>query len=63
MKNSQYGAHYSRKPITYLNRIIFPWVLKTLDMKVTKRYGDESFKFNDVRQATHPHQIHFEFLS
>ena len=64
LKNSQYGAHYSTAYNIFKANPFFGVGIKNFRYESNKKeYGDESFKFNDVRQATHPHQIHFEFLS
>ena len=64
LKNSQYGAHYSTAYKIFKAHPFFGVGIKNFRFESKKKvYGDDSYKHNEGRQATHPHQTHFEFLS
>ena len=61
---TQYGAHYDTAIKIFYNYPIFGSGLKTYRYESSKliyKSGDDSV--DDKRWATHPHQVHFEFLS
>ena len=63
-KNSQYGAHYSTALKIFKDNIFFGVGIKNFRIESKKDdYKDTSFSKTNLRQATHPHQIHFELLS
>ena len=62
--NSQYGAHYDTAKQIFKNNIFFGVGLKNYRNESTKAiYENKKFLETDSRWATHPHQIHWEFLS
>jgi hypothetical protein len=62
--NSQYGAHYDTANQIFKNNIIFGVGLKNYRNESEKStYENKKFSETDSRWATHPHQIHWEFLS
>ena len=64
LKESQYGAHYDTAIKIFYEYPIFGVGIKNFRYESSKdKYKNKSFKYNHVRQATHPHQIHLEFLS
>ena len=64
MYNSQYGAHYDTAKQIFKNNIFFGVGLKNYRNESAKAiYENKKFLETDSRWATHPHQIHWEFLS
>ena len=64
MKKSQYGAHRDAAIQILKENLIFGVGVKNFRHESgKKKYENKEFKKTDVRQATHPHQIHYEFLS
>jgi hypothetical protein len=62
--NSQYGAHYDVAKKIFKNNIFFGIGLKNFRNESQKSiYENKEFYETDGRWATHPHQIHWEFLS
>ena len=64
LKESQYGAHQNAAYKIFKNNLFFGVGLKNF-REESKRviYKNDEFKKTDIRQATHPHQIHLELLS
>ena len=63
-KESQYGAHQNVAYRIFKNNLLFGVGLKNFREESKKGiYENDKFKQTDVRQATHPHQIHLELLS
>tara|TARA_B100000795_G_scaffold268201_1_gene254700 strand:- start:1229 stop:2485 length:1257 start_codon:yes stop_codon:yes gene_type:complete len=64
LQYSHYGAHYDTAIKIFKNNPIFGVGLKNYRHESGKaKYINEKYIFNNTRQSTHPHQIHFEFLS
>jgi O-antigen ligase len=62
--NSVYGAHYNvAKEIFKDNKIFGAGIKNFRTESYDKKYDDLDHKLNDRRANTHPHQIHYEFLS
>lgn len=62
--NSHYGAHYDAAKQIFKNNILFGVGLKNYRNESAKSiYENKDFLETDSRWATHPHQIHWEFLS
>lgn len=63
-KFTTYGAHYSTAIKIFKNYPYFGVGLKNYRIESGKsEYKDPDYIFNVERKTTHPHQIHFEFLS
>jgi len=64
LKKMPYGAHYDTA-FKIFNENKFSGVgLKNFRIESgNKKYRNSEFIFTDKRQNTHPHQLHFEFLS
>ena len=63
-KESQYGAHQNVAYRIFKNNLFFGVGLKNFREESKKGiYKNDKFKQTDVRQATHPHQLHLELLS
>ena len=63
-KNSQYGAHHYTAVKVFYEFPIFGVGIKNFRYESSKpKYEDLKFENTNARQATHPHQIHLEFLS
>ena len=63
-KESQYGAHQNVAYRIFKNNLFFGVGLKNFREESKKGiYKNDKYKQTDVRQATHPHQIHLELLS
>ena len=63
-ENSVYGAHYNVAFEIFKDNKIFGVGIKNFRTEsYSKKYNNLDHKFNDRRANTHPHQIHFEFLS
>jgi O-antigen ligase len=64
VQNSQYGAHYETAKKIFKNNILFGVGLKNYRNESGKEiYEDNNFLQTKARWATHPHQLHWEFLS
>ena len=63
IQNSQYGAHYETAKKIFKNNILFGVGLKNYRNESGKEiYNDNNFLQTNARWATHPHQLHWEFL-
>ena len=64
LKNSPYGAHYDTAIKIFQKNKIFGVGIKNFrNESPNKDYENKEFVFYEFRSSTHPHQIHFEFLS
>ena len=64
LKHTHYGAHYDTAIKIFRNNIIFGIGLKNFRHESgKKKYINNEYQYNAMRQTTHPHQIHFELLS
>jgi O-antigen ligase len=64
LQYSHYGAHYDTAIKIFYNNPVFGVGLKNYRYESGKdKYINKEFIFTHTRQSTHPHQIHFEFLS
>ena len=64
IKNSQYGAHYNAAYKIFLAHPYFGIGIKNFRKESGKdKYKNDEYKWTHKRMTTHPHQIHFEFLS
>ena len=64
LKNSQYGAHYNVANEIFKENPFFGVGIKNFRIESMKdKYNNLDHPKNDLRAATHPHQIHYEFLS
>ena len=64
LKNSQYGAHYNVAYEIFKRNPVFGIGIKNFRIESFKKdYNNLEHSRNDIRGATHPHQIHYEFLS
>ena len=64
LKNSPYGAHYDVAIKIFQKNKIFGVGIKNFrNESHNKDYENKEFVFYEFRSSTHPHQIHFEFLS
>ena len=62
--NSIYGAHYNVAKEIFKDNIIFGAGIKNFRIEsYDKKYEDLNHNQNERRANTHPHQIHYEFLS
>ena len=62
--NSIYGAHYNVAKEIFKDNKIFGAGIKNFRIEsYDKKYEDLNHNQNDKRANTHPHQIHYEFLS
>ena len=63
-KNSQYGAHQRAAIKIFYEHPLFGVGIKNFRHEsVKEKYKDDKYEGTNYRQATHPHQIHLEFLS
>ena len=63
-RNSQYGAHYDTAIQIFYKYPLFGVGIKNFRFESGKDiYINDDFEKNNSRQATHPHQVHLEFLS
>ena len=63
-KGSHYGAHQNTAYNIFKNYPIFGVGLKNFRFEANKdKYFNKEYEHSLVRSATHPHQIHLEFLS
>ena len=64
LNNSQYGAHYNVAKEIFKDNLFFGVGIKNFRVESAKdKYDNLNHPLNIVRSATHPHQIHYEFLS
>ena len=64
IKWSKYGAHYNAAYKIFLENPYFGVGIKHFrNESIKEKYRNEEYKWTDERNTTHPHQIHFEFLS
>ena len=64
MKDSMYGTHYNTAYKIFKENFYFGIGVKNFRNEVRKeKYLDNEFKFSEKRVTTHPHQVHYEFLS
>ena len=64
LDSSQYGAHYKVATEIFKENPIFGVGIKNFRVEsFKKKYDDLDHPFNEQRGNTHPHQIHYEFLS
>ena len=64
IKWTKYGAHYNAAYKIFLENPYFGIGIKHFrNESVKEKYKNEEYKWTDERNTTHPHQIHFEFLS
>ena len=63
INQTQYGAHYNTAIKIFKNYPYFGVGLKNFRNESPKDKYIDSSLYNDVRVATHPHQLHLEFLS
>ena len=63
LKNSQYGAHYNVANEIFKDNPFFGIGIKNFRIESAKNKYNIDHIFNDARAATHPHQLHYEFLS
>ena len=64
MKKSQYGAHRIAAYKMFEENMYFGVGIKNFRHEVKKdKYEDNRYQFTNQRLATHPHQVHHEFLS
>jgi hypothetical protein len=64
LKETQYGAHRNASVKIFRENLYFGVGIKNFRKEVSKqKYENREYKMTDMRQSTHPHQIHHEFLS
>ena len=64
IKWTKYGAHYNAAYKIFLEHPYFGVGIKHFrNESIKEKYRNEEYKWTDERNTTHPHQIHFEFLS
>ena len=64
IKWTKYGAHYNAAYKIFLENPYFGVGIKHFrNESIKEKYRNEEYKWTDERNTTHPHQIHFEFLS
>ena len=64
LKNSQYGAHYNVANEIFKDNPFFGIGIKNFRIESAKnKYNNLDHISNNTRAATHPHQLHYEFLS
>ena len=64
MKESQYGAHRIASYQIFKDNFYFGVGIKNFRNEVGKnKYENKDYVKTDFRVATHPHQVHHEFLS
>ena len=64
LDNSQYGAQYNVAKEIFKDNLIFGAGIKNFRVEnYNKKYEKLDHKKNHLRIATHPHQVHYEFLS
>ncbi len=64
LKGSQYGAHRNASVKILKENLYFGVGIKNFRYEVSKKkYENKEYEKTNMRQSTHPHQIHHEFLS
>ena len=64
LMESQYGAHRNASVKILKENLYFGVGIKNFRYEVSKKkYENKEYKETNMRQSTHPHQIHHEFLS
>ena len=64
LKETQYGAHRNASVKILKDNLYFGVGIKNFRNEVLKqKYENREYKMTNLRQSTHPHQIHHEFLS
>ena len=64
LKETNYGAHRNASVKILRENLYFGVGIKNFRNEASKqKYENREYKKTDFRQATHPHQIHHEFLS
>ena len=64
LDNSIYGAHFSVATEIFKDNPVFGVGIKNFRVEsFKKKYDNIDHKLNHLRGNTHPHQIHYEFLS
>ena len=64
LKETQYGAHRNASIKILKENLYFGVGIKNFRNESSKqKYENEKYKMTHLRQSTHPHQIHHEFLS
>jgi O-antigen ligase len=63
IKNTHYGAHFDTAINIFKQKPIFGIGLKNYRNESGKEIYINDLPFNFLRWSTHPHQLHFEFLS
>ena len=64
LKETQYGAHRNASVKILKDNLYFGVGIKNFRHEVSKKkYENKEYKMTNMRQSTHPHQIHHEFLS
>ncbi len=64
LNTSQYGAHYNVASEIFKRNPVFGVGIKNFRIESFKEeYNNLEHSLNNIRGATHPHQIHYEFLS
>jgi len=64
IKWTKYGAHYNAAYNIFLENRYFGVGIKNYRNESYKeKYKNDEYKWTNERMTTHPHQIHFEFLS
>ena len=64
LHNSQYGAHYNVAKEIFKDNPFFGAGIKNFRIESTRdKYDSLKHPMNHLRVATHPHQLHYEFLS
>ena len=64
LNNTVYGAHYNVAKEIFKDNIFFGAGIKNFRIEsYSKKYENLDHPYNDRRANTHPHQIHYEFLS
>jgi O-antigen ligase len=64
LNNSHYGAHYNVAKEIFKDNPFFGVGIKNFRVESAKdKYDNLNHPHNNMRSSTHPHQIHYEFLS
>lgn len=64
INNSQYGAHYNVAKEIFFDNPYFGVGIKNFRLESSlKKYDNLDHPKNHLRNSTHPHQVHYEFLS
>ena len=64
LDHTQYGAHYNVAYEIFKDNPVFGVGIKNFRIEsANKKYNDLKHSQNKLRVATHPHQLHYEFLA